>query len=184
MHLKAGAVQESEDVRADTMRQLLSEIQKICGTRVRYVVLLGDFNANPRSTAKVEAKCVPEVQALRHPTLHSAYPWNEGAWTTWKIRKGQTIQHVIDYIFYSDRSTPPSSPRCIIRRTISRWLQSCSSKVSPHGRTHSHPYGMNHVLESLLDARTSTSRTSLSTTRSLMTWTLSIKVVRSCASKR
>ena len=102
VHLKAKAIQENEDVRAETIQQLLVKTRQVYDDGAPYVVMLGDFNTNPHSTGNVKAICVPEVQKSQLPALHSAYPWTEGAWTTWKVRKGIEVKHITDYIFYSD----------------------------------------------------------------------------------
>eukprot|EP00996_Jenningsia_fusiforme_P001460 NODE_2341_length_1226_cov_26.514868_g2135_i0.p1 GENE.NODE_2341_length_1226_cov_26.514868_g2135_i0~~NODE_2341_length_1226_cov_26.514868_g2135_i0.p1 ORF type:complete len:405 (+),score=79.06 NODE_2341_length_1226_cov_26.514868_g2135_i0:93-1217(+) len=103
-HLKAKATQANEGKRHADIIQLLSKLS----SHDDAVLLLGDFNAEPRDSDRSEsgkvlvAECVPAVLGNVELKLSSAYPIDDPhLYTTCKMRSGSEWRRTIDYIFYN-----------------------------------------------------------------------------------
>ena len=114
-HLKAQKGPIQEKVRCHQIDELLDEISKQSrillqqGETAHSVLVLGDFNAEPPTSANTaDDSAVRRVLNFGVDTsegkmpMRSAYDLDlEGFYTTWKIRGSNATRRIIDYIFYS-----------------------------------------------------------------------------------
>ena len=101
-HLKASASIENEEIRCAQVQELIEEIQKL---RYGYVpetpvFLLGDFNSDrPQQWGKNDS--VSAIKNILQAGYQSTYDLSSpNLFTTYKTRGENTIQRVIDYIFF------------------------------------------------------------------------------------
>lgn len=113
-HLKATNKEENELIRARQVEDLLESVNE-SSCRIMEednvdsvpAMIIGDFNAEPPSKTPYKESAVEK--ALRPPKgkgFRSAYeidPPPDGVYTTLKVRGENTLNRIIDYIFYRGR---------------------------------------------------------------------------------
>lgn len=112
-HLKAKSNEKAESIRDEHAKQLLSFMEDVISEKVPdALVFAADMNADPfdvvdKKGNTVEAWCVPTL-ANSKLGLSSAYKLPTSAsdkfYTTWKKRGNDEVKHMIDYIWYTEKS--------------------------------------------------------------------------------
>ena len=121
-HLKAQQNEVNEVLRSRQVDELLAsiddEVMRLTNTfpdEKIQIVVMGDFNADPPSSANCNCSAVQKLLAHKTPTIDDAYSSTyaideslDSMFTTWKIRGSKVSKRIIDYICYAG-----SSIRCI-----------------------------------------------------------------------
>ena len=101
-HLKARQTDKNEAIRRSQVEEMVETVGKFRDLNTSDepwpVLILGDFNADPPNP---QTKSHSAVQLLLNQSYRSAYNLEDGSVvTTWK-KRGDEVQRVIDYIFYT-----------------------------------------------------------------------------------